>query len=133
MQRRFSLVASVALAAVLAGLLVHAAGAPPQQQHPDVLSATVRPRGGDSFDFDVTVSSRYDTAERYADAFRVMSASGAVYGERTLFHDHADEQPFARDLYGVKVPRGVRSVVVQGRDKQFGWGGKTVTVILPGR
>jgi len=103
------------------------------QQHPDVITATVKARDADTFDFDVTVSSPYDTPQRYADAFRVAGRDGSVYGERKLLHDHATEQPFTRDLYGVKVPRGVRSVVVQARDQKFGYGGKTVELMLPGR
>lgn len=103
------------------------------QKHPDVLAAKAQPRGADVFDFDVTVSSPYDTPQRYADAFRVMGKDGAVYGERVLLHDHAGEQPFTRDLYGVKVPRGVRVVVIQGRDQKHGYGGKTLELVLPGR
>lgn len=103
------------------------------QKYPDVLAAKVQQRGGNRFDFDVTVSSPYDTPQRYADAFRVMSRDGSVYGERTLFHDHAGEQPFRRDLYGVEVPGGVRAVIIQGRDKTFGYGGKAIEVMLPGR
>jgi hypothetical protein len=104
-----------------------------QQKHPDVVSVAVRASGVDRFDFDVTVSSPYDTPRRYADAFRVSLKDGSVLGERRLLHDHADEQPFTRDLHGVRVPRGVRVVVVQARDSQFGYGGKTVDVVLPGR
>ena len=103
------------------------------QCHPDVIGVKVTPRGANKFDFDVTISSRYDTPRRYADAFRVMDAGGKVYGERILLHDHADEQPFTRDLHGVAIPPGVRKVVVQGRDKQFGYGGRTVETALPGR
>jgi hypothetical protein len=103
------------------------------QKHPDVIAAKVQPRGGNTFDFDVTVSSPYDTPQRYADAFRVMHKDGTVYGERVLLHDHATEQPFTRDLHGVVVPAGVRSVVVQARDLNNGWGGKAVNVVLPGR
>lgn len=103
------------------------------QKYPDVISATVQARDTDSFDFDVTVSSPYDTPQRYADAFRVIGGDGVVHGERRLLHDHATEQPFTRDLYGVKVPRGVRKVVVQARDQKFGYGGKTVEIMLPGR
>jgi len=109
-----------------------AAGAT-QQKHPDVVSVAVRASGVERFDFDVTVSSPYDTPQRYADALRVSAKDGAVLGERRLLHDHADEQPFTRDLHGVRVPRGVRVVVVQARDSQFGYGGKTVEVALPGR
>lgn len=106
------------------------------QKFPDILAAKVRADGDGTFHFDVTLSSPYDTPQRYADAFRVMSkegSEGTVYGERTLFHDHASEQPFTRDLYGVRIPRGVSSVVIQGRDKQFGYGGKTFEATLPGR
>jgi hypothetical protein len=110
----------------------HAADAA-SQKHPDVIAAKVQPRGGNQFDFDVTVSSPYDTPQRYADAFRVMHKDGTVYGERVLLHDHATEQPFTRDLHGVNVPAGVRHVVVQARDLKNGWGGKTVNVVLPGR
>ena len=103
------------------------------QKYPDVLSAQVRAHGADSFDFDVTVSSPYDTPQRYADAFRVSGPDGKVYGERILWHDHAGEQPFTRDLYGVRIPPGIRAVIIQGRDKKYGYGGKTLEVPLPGR
>lgn len=103
------------------------------QRHPDVVAVKVTPRGANRFDFDVTISSRYDTPKRYADAFRVMDADGKVYGERILWHDHAGEQPFTRDLYGVMIPPQTRKVVVQGRDQKFGYGGKTFEVMLPGR
>ena len=105
----------------------------PEQKFPDVIGAQVTPRGGDRFDFDVTISSRYDTAQRYADAFRVLGADRKVLGERVLLHDHADEQPFTRDLHGVVIPAGVKSVMIEGRDQKHGWGGKTFDVVLPGR
>ena len=131
MHRRVYLIALGAALAVVA--LPLAAADPSQQKYPDVLAAKVRPSGTDTFDFDVTVSSPYDTPQRYADAFRVMGNDGAVFGERVLFHDHAGEQPFTRDLHGVKIPRAVRIVVVQARDQRFGYGGKTLEVQLPGR
>jgi len=100
---------------------------------PDVVDVRVQARGADRFDFDVTVSSPYDTPQRYADAFRVTGAGGVVYGERILWHDHAGEQPFTRDLYGVQIPSGVKTVTVQARDRKYGYGGKTRQVALPGR
>lgn len=70
------------------------AARPAVQKHPDVMAVKVRASGPGRFDFDVTVSSPYDTAGRYADGFRVSIAGGAALGERKLLHDHADEQPF---------------------------------------
>lgn len=123
-----------ALAAlVVAGPAGHHAFAATEQRFPDVLSVKVRANGADTFDFDVTVSSPYDTPSRYADGIRARSDGGRVFGERKLFHDHAAEQPFTRDMYGVKVPAGVSSLVVEARDQKHGYGGKVQLVQLPGR
>ncbi len=100
---------------------------------PNVVSAKARARPGGRFDFDVTVSSPYDTPRRYADGFRVVAPDGTVLGERTLWHDHQNEQPFTRDLYGVVVPAGVRVVTIQARDRQHGYGGQSVELQLPQR
>lgn len=132
MLRRSKLLVLLALSLGVVAASVLAAEAP-TQKYPDVIAAQVQPHGPETFDFDVTVSSPYDTPQRYADAIRVMGQDGVVYGERKLLHDHADEQPFTRDVYGVKIPRGVRVVIVQGHDQQFGYGGKTIDVALPGR
>jgi hypothetical protein len=104
------------------------------QKFPDVVGVQVVARSAGVFDFDVTVSSRYDTPQRYADGFRAMSEDGrTVYGVRPLAHDHAGEQPFTRDLHGVAIPAGVKQVVIQARDQLHGWGGQTQSVVLPGR
>ena len=103
------------------------------QQFPDVVDVKVHAMGGDSFNFDVTVSSPYDSPQRYADAFRIMSDDGVTFGVRTLFHDHASEQPFTRDLYGIHIPAGIQTVTVQARDKKHGYGGKTMRIALPRR
>jgi hypothetical protein len=99
------------------------------QRFPDVVAAVATPTDA-GWDFDVTVSSPYDTPERYADAWRVVGPDGAVLGVRELAHDHAGEQPFTRSLRGVQIPAGVDSVVVEGRDQANGWGGATVVIVL---
>lgn len=103
------------------------------QRFPDVVAVKVAQRGADRFDFDVTIASPYDTPQRYADAFRVKGSDGTVFGERILLHDHADEQPFTRDLHGVQIPRGITRVIVEGRDRANGYGGTTIEVALPER
>lgn len=79
---------------------------------------------------DVTMSSPYDTPERYADGWRVIGPDGAVYGVHTLTHDHAGEQPFTRRQSGVSIPEDVASVTIEGRDRSNGFGGSTVTIDL---
>ncbi|WP_418276847.1 hypothetical protein ACNHYB_02770 [Isoptericola jiangsuensis] len=102
------------------------------QRYPDVLDAVVTCEG-ETCDVEVTISSPYDTAQRYADGWRVSTPDGEVLGEHTLTHDHASEQPFTRTQRGLEIPDDVGSIVVQGRDQEFGFGGRTVTVPVPDR
>ena len=123
----------LAVVIVAFALLTSPAQSQPEQRFPDVIAAKVKVAAPGVFDFDVTVSSPYDTPSRYADGFRVSTTEGKVLGERKLMHDHQTEQPFTRDLYSVKIPDGIAKVVVQARDQKYGYGGKTVEVLLPGR
>lgn len=117
--------------AALAVLLINPAQA--EQKYPDVVSVQTHERGNDRFDFDVTISSPYDTPARYADGIRALDEHGTVLGTRKLWHDHADEQPFTRDMYGVHIPPDIHRVIIQARDQRYGYGGRTVTVTLPRR
>ncbi len=111
---------------------VPATGSPSAEQlFPEILAVELRPTGEDTFDVLVTVSSPYDSAERYADGWRVLTADGTILGEHQLAHDHADEQPFTRTMAGVTLPTGVDRVTVEGRDRVNGYGGSTITVTVP--
>ena len=103
-----------------------------EQAFPDVVGAEVTAEG-DSFTVAATISSPYDSDDRYADAFRVLGPTEEVLGVRELTHPHADEQPFTRSLSDVVVPDDVAWVTVQARDLVNGWGGETVTVAVPDR
>ena len=101
------------------------------EQFPSIVSATAEfdePTG--LWAFDVTVSSPYDTPDRYADGWRVIGSDGTVYGTHTLTHDHADEQPFTRRQSGVSIPEDVTNVTIEGRDQSNGFGGSTVQIDL---
>lgn len=100
------------------------------QEFPDVIAVTTTQRDDGTFDFAVTISSPYDSPDRYADAWRIVGGDGEVLGIRVLLHDHSTEQPFTRSLTGVEIPPGVEVVTVEGRDLVNGWGGNTVDVAL---
>ena len=69
----------------------------------------------------MTVSSPYDTPERYADAWRVVGPDGSEYGIRVLTHDHESEQPFTRSQGGIEIPGDVTIVTIEGRDLANGY------------
>lgn len=96
-----------------------------------MLEAVLTRTSADKFSVEVTISSPYDTPERYADGWRVLDESGKVLGEHELTHDHASEQPFTRTQNDLRIPAGVTKVTVEGRDQRNGYGGKTVTALVP--
>ena len=97
----------------------------------DVVDVKVRRSAAGTYDFDITVKSVDKGWNHYADAFEVLGPDGAVLGRRVLLHPHETEQPFTRDLYGVKIPAGVTHVTVRARHKPKGYDGATLRVALP--
>lgn len=100
-------------------------------EFPSIIAAEATLEDAGTWRFDVTVSSPYDTPERYADAWRVVGPDGSQYGIRILTHDHASEQPFTRSQGGIEIPGDVTTVTIQGRDLANGWGGATLDLALP--
>ena len=90
---------------------------------PTVVGASASSSDGVSWRVDVTLSSEYDTPERYADAWRVLDAEDNELGIRVLGHDHANEQPFTRSTT-VDIPADVETVYIEGRDQVNGWSGE---------
>lgn len=113
--------------------LAPAPSEPAEQRYPDVVGASAELADDGTWTISATLSSPYDTPERYADAWRVLGPDGTEYAIRVLEHDHAGEQPFTRSQRGISIPEGVDVVSVEGRDLVNGWGGATIQVRLPGR
>jgi hypothetical protein len=108
-----------------------ASGAPGGQKFPEIVEADASEVADGVYDFSVTVSSPYDSPERYADGWRVLSPGGEVLGEYELLHNHASEQPFTRTQTGVQIPAEIDRVTIEGRDLENGFGGETLEVKLP--
>jgi hypothetical protein len=102
-------------------------------EFPQILDVEATPDGDGVWSFDVTISSTYDTPDRYADGWRVIGADGTVYGVHTLAHDHAAEQPFTRRQAGVEIPADIHEVTIEGRDLVNGFGGVAKTIELSPR
>ncbi len=116
------------LVVILAGLLTVAAPAFAGEANVTDAKAT---RTGSGWRFDVTVRHADTGWEHYADAWRVKGKDGTVYGTRTLYHPHVDEQPFTRSLSGVSIPDGTTQVQIQARDTLGGWAEDKVPLTLP--
>lgn len=107
------------------------ADAAADQKYPDILSAELSGPDGTEYDIAVTVSSPYDSPDRYADGWRVLDEDGNVLAEHELAHDHANEQPFTRSRGPFIIPEGVAKITVEGHDQEHGYGGETITIDVP--
>jgi hypothetical protein len=94
----------------------------PEPAHPDSPAASrLAPVGIDTV--------RHGFHAIWADWWRVRTLDGQELGRRVLLHSHVEEQPFTREER-IRVPRQVRTVVVEAHDKVHGRGGATVTLDL---
>ena len=99
-------------------------------QFPEVLEATAELLKDNTWLIAVTLSSTYDTPQRYADAWRVLNEQDTELGIRILGHDHASEQPFTRSKK-IQLPDGISTIFIEARDQANGWSGQRFEVILP--
>lgn len=97
----------------------------------DVIAAKVAKSRDGTYNFDVTIRSNDRGWDYYCDRFEVLGPDGKVFGVRTLYHPHETEQPFTRELYGVRIPAGLRKVTIRARHKPRGYDGDTLIIALP--
>jgi hypothetical protein len=85
---------------------------------------------GDGWTVNATLQHADTGWQHYADAWRVVDEKGKVFGTRTLYHPHVDEQPFTRSLNNLQIPKGVTLVFVEAHDSEHGWARQRVRVDL---
>ncbi len=86
-----------------------------------------------NYGFDVSVRHGDTGWKHYANKWDVLAPDGKVLATRVLVHPHETEQPFTRGISGVRVPAGIKRVTLRAHDSVHAYGGKTITVDLPGR
>lgn len=121
------------LAPYAATALLTLAAATAHAETADVVDVAVSAGADGSYRFDVSIRSEETGWDKYADRWEIVGPGGEVIATRTLAHPHVDEQPFTRSLGGVTVPQGLRRVSVRAHDSVSGFGGREMTVSLPGR
>lgn len=123
------IVSAIAVAAAI-GL---SAASQTMADQPRVVHAEASPNGDGTYTISATVRHGDTGWDHYADNFEVLAPDGTLLDRRVLYHPHVDEQPFTRSTDGVKVPAGIKSVIVRAHDKVHGYGTGTVTIKLPDR
>ncbi len=97
----------------------------------EIIAAKAQRRADGTYRFDVTLKHADTGWKHYADGWRVLSPDGKLLGNRTLLHPHVSEQPFTRSLCCIRVPAGLKRVVIQAHGQKHGTTRKTRTLKLP--
>jgi hypothetical protein len=97
----------------------------------DVIAAEAIAESTGTYRFVVTIRSDDTGWDKYADKWDVVAPDGTVLGTRVLAHPHEDEQPFTRDLSGVKIPASISDVTIRAHDKVEGYGGAELKIKVP--
>ena len=97
-----------------------------------IVDAKARASGSGTYTFSVTLRHHDTGWDHYADRWEVLAPDGAILGARTLLHPHENDQPFTRNLSGVRLPDGAREVQIRAHDKVHGDGPVLFTVPIPG-
>lgn len=98
--------------ALFLGLSIHA-------NEVQIVDATAT-KDGDTWTVAVTLNHADVDGKHRADLWQIVSEKGEVLGVRKLGHAHMD-QPFTRDLQGVKIPENTSVVYIEAHDKVHGW------------
>lgn len=68
--------------------------------------------------------------DHYADAWRVVDSDDNVLATRVITRPHVEDQPFARSLRNVNIPRQTHIVFIEAHDTGSGWSKRRVKVDL---
>ena len=131
MIRRFAVIAMALFSVMTSSAAFAQTDNGSEQRFPSVTGVDVTPVGNGRFDFVVTISSPYDSAARHANGFRIMTGEGIVYAETEFAFNPANGETHKQALRGVAIPADVRTVTIQARDLENGYGGRTAPAFLP--
>lgn len=83
-----------------------------------------------SWTFAVTLKHGDTGWDHYANEWQVIAPDNKILGTRTLYHPHVEEQPFTRNLSGIKIPSNLKTVRVIAKDSVHGLSKKAMEVNL---
>ena len=91
-----------------------------QANEVEIVDVKVHQEKDKSWRFAVTLKHADEGWDHYANEWQVIAADDKILATRTLYHPHVDEQPFTRNISGVKIPENTETVRVIARDTIHG-------------
>ena len=96
-----------------------------------VEGAMARQAADGTYQIDVTLRHGDTGWEHYADRWEILTPQGDVIATRILHHPHVEEQPLTRSLRNVRLPEGLKMVLIRAHDNKHGYGVELFELQLP--
>ena len=85
-----------------------------------VVDVKIHQQNDKTWTFAVTLKHDDKGWDHYANEWQVIGKDNKIFATRTLYHPHVNEQPFTRNLSGVKIPDNIKTVRVIAKDTVHG-------------
>ncbi len=92
----------------------------------DVINVKASQADDKTWRFDVTLKHDDEGWDHYANQWVITDLDNKILATRTLYHPHVHEQPFTRNIQGVKIPDSITRVKIIARDSVHQRTGKVV-------
>jgi len=96
----------------------------------EVVDVEAQQQSDKTWTFAVTLKHDDKGWDHYANEWQVIGMDNKIFGTRTLYHPHVNEQPFTRNLAGIKIPTEIKVVRVIAKDTVHGLSHKAAEVNL---
>ncbi len=96
----------------------------------EVVDVKIHQQNDKTWTFAVTLKHDDKGWDHYANEWQVIGADNKIFGTRTLYHPHVNEQPFTRNLSGVKIPTDIKTIRVIAKDTVHGLSHKAAEINL---
>ena len=109
---------------IMFGMLIMSSSALSFANKVEVVNVVAQQSADKTWRFDVSLKHKDEGWDHYANEWQVIGPDNKIYGTRTLYHPHVNEQPFTRSLSGVKIPDTVKTVRIIAKDTVHGLSNK---------
>lgn len=86
----------------------------------EIVDVKAHQKNDKTWTFAVTLKHDDKGWDHYANEWQIIGKDNKIFGTRTLYHPHVKEQPFTRNLSGVKIPTDIKMVRVIAKDTVHG-------------
>ena len=91
-----------------------------QANEVEIVDVKAHQNNDKTWTFAVTLNHADTGWDHYANEWQVIAPDNKILATRTLYHPHVNEQPFTRNISGVKIPASMETVRVIAKDTVHG-------------